>query len=77
MAAYHRLDHSSPVALHNGEHADQFASSPVAGWQQLKWHQEQAREWESHLKSLQQCIGELLTPNQRLRSPLPPTTNHR
>jgi hypothetical protein len=54
-----------------------LTSASGAGWQQLKWRQEQERVWEGHLRSLQQCIGELLIKNQRLRTPLSSTTNHR
>jgi hypothetical protein len=39
-------------------------------WQQQKWRQEQEKEWESHLTSLQQCICELLVKNQKLRDSL-------
>jgi hypothetical protein len=48
-----------------------------AGWHQLKWRQEQEREWEGNLRSLQQCIGELLITSRELRNPPPSTTNHR
>lgn len=75
MAANQRQDRPTQSAPRNIESAQHFAS--VAGWQQLKWRQEQEREWEGHLKSLQQCIGELLIKNQWLRTPLLSTTNHR
>ncbi len=54
----------------------ELTSGSVAGWQQLKWRQEQEREWEGHLKSLQQCIGELLITNRKLGHQPPSTTNH-
>ena len=77
MAAHQRQDRPTQSAPRNIEPAQQFTSASVAGWQQLKWRQEQEREWEGNLRSLQQCIGELLIKNQRLRNPLPSTTNHR
>ena len=61
----------------NIEPARRLTSASGAGWQQLKWRQEQEREWEGHLRSLQQCIGELLMTNRQVRNPLPSTTNHR
>ncbi len=55
----------------------ELASSSGAGWEQLKWRQEQEREWDSNLRSLQQCIVELLINNREIRTPLPLKTNHR
>jgi hypothetical protein len=77
MAANQRQDRPTQSAPRNIESAEHFTNASVAGWQQLKWRQEQEREWEGHLRSLQQCIGELLIKNQRLRTPIPSTTNHR
>ena len=77
MAAHQRQDRRTQSAPRNIGRAQQFTSGSVAGWQQLKWRQEQEREWEGHLRSLQQCIGELLLANRELRTPLASTTNHR
>jgi hypothetical protein len=77
MAAQERQDHLTQSPSGNIEPARHLTSASGAGWQLLKWRQEQEREWEGHLRSLQQCIGELLIKNQRLRNPLPSTTNHR
>ena len=77
MAANQRQDRQAQSASNNIKSAQHFTRASVTGWQQLKWRREQEREWEGHLRSLQQCIGELIIKNQRLRTPLPSTTNHR
>jgi hypothetical protein len=77
MAAHQRQDRPVQPAARNIEPAQQFTNASVARWQQLKWRQEQEREWEGHLRSLQQCIGELLIKNQELRNRPSSTTNHR
>jgi len=77
MAANQRQDRPTRSAPSNIESAQHFANASVAGWQQLRWRQEQEREWEGHLRSLQQCIGELLIKNPWLRTPLQSTINHR
>ncbi len=77
MAAHQRQDSPAQSASRNIESAQHFTSASVAGWQQLKWGQEQEREWEGHLRSLRQCIGELLITSRELRPPPPSTTNHR
>jgi hypothetical protein len=43
--------------------------------QQQRWHEEQEKEWESHLRNLQQCICGLLIKNQQLRESLNSATN--
>ena len=77
MAAHQQQDRPAQLAPRNIEPAQQFANASVAGWLQLKWRQEQEREWEGHLRSLQQCIGELLIKDRELGNPLPSTTIHR
>ena len=77
MDAHQRQDRPAQLAPRNIEPAQQFTNASVAGWLQLKWRQEQEREWEGHLRSLQQCIGELLIKDRELGNPLPSTTNHR
>jgi hypothetical protein len=77
MAAHQRQDRPTQSAPHDVERAQRFTSGSVAGWQQLKWGQEQERKWEGHLRSLEQCIGELLITSRELRPPPPSTTNHR
>ena len=77
MATNQRQDRRTQPVLRSVESAQHFTSASVAGWQQLKWRREQEREWEGHLRSLRQCIGELIIKNQWLRTPLPSTTNHR
>jgi hypothetical protein len=74
MAAHQRQDRPAQSASGNIQPARGLTS---AGWQQLKWRQEQEREWEGNLRSLQQCIGELLITSRELGTPLPSTTNHR
>ena len=49
---------------------------PVQEWRQEKWDQGQEKEWEVRLRSLQQCICELLIKNQQLRWLLESATNH-
>lgn len=51
-------------------------SASVAEWQQQKWRQDQEKEWEGHLRSLQKCICELLTKNEKLRDSHVSVTNH-
>ena len=68
MAAHQRQDRPIQSTHRNIEGQQQFTSDSVAGWQQLKWRQEQEREWEGNLRSLQQCIGELLIKNRELES---------
>ncbi len=77
MAAQHRQEHQAQSASVNIGRARHLASASGPGWQQLKWRREQEREWEGHLRSLQQCIGELLIKTRELRTLLPPSTNHR
>jgi hypothetical protein len=67
------LSQSSPADV---EWAQGF-SSAAAGWRQQVWHKKQEREWESHLRNLQQCIGELLIKNQQLRESLGSATKQR
>lgn len=77
MAAHQRHVRPAQSASGNIQPARHLTSASGDGWQRLKWRQEQEREWEGHLRSLQQCIGELLITNRELRTPLPSTTNHR
>lgn len=49
----------------------------TSAWQRQKWHLEQERQWEGHLRDLQQCICELLIKNQQLRGSLMSPTNQR
>jgi hypothetical protein len=49
----------------------------AAGWRQQMWHKKQEKEWEGNLRSLQQCICELLIKNQQLRESLASATNQR
>lgn len=77
MAAHQRQDRPVQLAPRNIERPQQFRSGSVAGWQQLKWRQEQEREWEGHLSTLLECIGELLITNREPRTPPPSTTTHR
>jgi hypothetical protein len=51
----------------NIERAQRLTSASAAGWQQRNWQREQEKEWEDHLRNLQQCIGELLIKNQQLQ----------
>jgi AraC-like DNA-binding protein len=44
-----------------------LANEPVGIWQQYAEEQEGEREYEAHLRSLQQYICELLIRNQELR----------
>jgi hypothetical protein len=57
------------------EPAQSLACVSAAGWQQQRWRQEQEKEWEGHLRNLQQCICELLIKNQQLRVSLMSATN--
>ena len=77
MAAHQRKDRPIQSAHRNIGRPQQFTSDSVAGWQQLKWRLEQERAWEGNLRSLRQCLGELLFNNRELRTPLASTTNHR
>jgi hypothetical protein len=77
MAAHQGQDSPAQSASRNIESAQHFTSASVAGWRQLKWHQEQEREWEGILRSLRQCISELLITNRDLRNPQPSTINQR
>jgi len=54
----------------------QSLAGASAEWQRQKWHHKQEKEWEGNLRSLQQCICELLIKNQQLRESLMLTTNH-
>lgn len=76
MAANQRQDRPTRLASRSIESAQHFTSPSVAGWQQLKWRRHQEREWEGHLRSLQQCIGELLIRNREFGNPLVLTTSH-
>jgi hypothetical protein len=66
MAAQLRQDFLTESRPRNIERAKNLISTS-AEWQQQKWHQQQERQWEGRLNDLQQCIGELLIKNQRLR----------
>jgi hypothetical protein len=70
MAVQQRQDHQSPSPHCDLGRRQSPTSTSVAVWQQQKWRQEQEKEWESHLTSLQQCICELLVKNQKLRDSL-------
>jgi hypothetical protein len=48
----------------------------AAGWQQEKWDQGPEKEYDAHLRNLQQYICELLIKNQQLRWLLESATNH-
>ena len=76
MAAHQRQDRTTQPRSHSSESVQQFASAHAAGWQRLKWRQEQERVWEGHLRSLQQCIGELLITNREVTNRPSSTTNH-
>jgi hypothetical protein len=77
MAAHQRKDRPIQSAHRNIEGPQQFTSDSVAGWQQLKWRQEQERAWEGNLRNLRQCIGELLLKNRELGNPPLSAINHR
>ncbi len=62
----------SPAGDVGPAHGPTYASA--TRWRQQKWGQEQEKEWEGHLQSLQQCICELLIKNQQLRASLESTT---
>jgi hypothetical protein len=70
MAAQLRQDALTQSRRGDIELAQHLVSACAAAWQQQRWHQEQEKEWEGHLKSLQQCICELLIKNQNLRDSL-------
>lgn len=69
MAAHHREDRPAQSAAGNvGLARHVTRASGGAGWQQMKWRQEQERQWEGYLRSLQQCIGELLLTKSRAQN---------
>jgi hypothetical protein len=57
----------------NIQSSQRSASAPAAGLRQQKWRQEQEKEWDRHLRKLQQCICDLLIKNQQLRQSLEST----
>lgn len=77
MAAQQRQDHPIQPSRGNLGSMQTLTSTSAASWQQQKWRQEQEKEWESHLRSLQQCICELLIKNQKLRESLTSAKNLR
>lgn len=70
MAVQHRQDHPTHLAHCDSGRMQGLTGASVVAWQQQKWRQEQEKEWDSHLRSLQQCICELLIKNQKLRDSL-------
>jgi hypothetical protein len=70
MTVQQRRDH--PTQPPRGElgRMQNLTTTSACLWQQQKWRQEQEREWEGHLRSLQQCVCELLIKNQKLRDSL-------
>jgi hypothetical protein len=71
------MSSTSRIANSNRGGGIQYLELASASGAQLKWRQEQEREWEGYLRSLQQCIGELLITNREFRTLPPSTTNHR
>jgi hypothetical protein len=75
MAVQQRQDHSVQPSPGNLGSMQSLMTTSATAWQLQKWRQDQEREWESHLRSLQQCICELLIKNQKLRDSLTSAKN--
>ena len=77
MTDQQRLEPQDQSSPGNVEPVRGPMSASVSGLRRQKWQQEQEKEWQCHLRDLQQCICELLIKNQQLRESLKSTTNHK
>ena len=73
MAAQIRHDALTQPHPRTIQSSQRSASASAAGLRQQKWRQEQEKEWDRHLRKLQQCICDLLIKNQQLRQSLEST----